>query len=75
MRHPLRTAGVLFLLLVSGIMGSIAFTAHAQSSAPSCPANEIFKWVLPGTPTSLNPLTFVTGTAYNWEFEYPGGNE
>ncbi|MDG6991204.1 MAG: ABC transporter substrate-binding protein, partial [Nitrososphaerota archaeon] len=22
----------------------------------------------------LNPLTFVTGTAYNWEFEYPGGN-
>ena len=66
---------MLFLLLVSGIMGSIAFTAHAQSSAPSCPANEIFKWVLPGTQTSLNPLTFVTGTAYNWEFEYPGGNE
>lgn len=45
------------------------------ASAPTCPANEIFKWVLPGTPTSLNPLTFVTGTAYNWEFEYPGGNE
>jgi ABC-type transport system substrate-binding protein len=59
------------------MMGTIAFTAHAQTSsgAPTCPTNEIFKWVLPGTPTSLNPLTFVTGTAYNWEFEYPGGNE
>lgn len=67
----------MFLLVVSGIMGTVAFTANAQSTsgAPSCPANEIFKWVLPGTPTSLNPLTFVTGTAYNWEFEYPGGNE
>jgi ABC-type transport system substrate-binding protein len=59
------------------MMGTLAFTVHAQttSGAPNCPTNEIFKWVLPGTPTSLNPLTFVTGTAYNWEFEYPGGNE
>jgi ABC-type transport system substrate-binding protein len=67
----------MFLLVVSGMLGIVAFStsSNAASSAPNCPANEIFKWVLPGTPTSLNPLTFVTGTAYNWEFEYPGGNE
>lgn len=67
----------MFLLIVSGVLGIVAFSARAQTSnsVPSCPANEIFRWVLPGTPTSLNPLTFVTGTAYNWEFEYPGGNE
>lgn len=65
----------MFLLVISGMLGMVAFSANAQSSgAPSCPANQVFKWVLPGTPTSLNPLTFVTGTAYNWELEYPGGN-
>jgi ABC-type transport system substrate-binding protein len=60
------------------IMSSMLFVAPRPSTAqatPNCPSNQIFKWVLPGTPTSLNPLTFVTGTAYNWEFEYPGGNE
>jgi ABC-type transport system substrate-binding protein len=55
------------------MVGTVAIV-RAQT-APTCPANEIFKWVLPGTPSSLNPLTFLTGTAYNWEFEYPGGNE
>jgi ABC-type transport system substrate-binding protein len=78
LQHPVRTVALLLLLLMSGIMGFTAVAVQAQSStqtAPSCPSNEIFKWVLPGTPTSLNPLTFVTGTAYNWEFEYPGGNE
>lgn len=65
---------VISILLVYSLIGVGVLSTKAQS-APSCPSNEIFRWVLPGTPTSLNPLTFVTGTAYNWEFEYPGGNE
>ncbi|MDE1854032.1 MAG: hypothetical protein KGI38_09870 [Thaumarchaeota archaeon] len=73
MRSPSRTVAVIALLVVSSLIGTAAIS-RAQSPAPSCPANETLKWVLPGTPTSLNPLTFVTGTAYQWEFEYPGGN-
>lgn len=69
----MRAVAVISLLVVSSMLAATVISTKAQT-APSCPSNEIFKWVLPGTPTSLNPLTFVTGTAYQWEFEYPGGN-
>jgi peptide/nickel transport system substrate-binding protein len=73
LRSVFKTVAVISLLAVSSLLGFSVFTTRAQT-APSCPANQIFRWTLPGTPTSLNPLTFVTGTAYPWEFEYPGGN-
>jgi peptide/nickel transport system substrate-binding protein len=47
-------------------------TAQSNTTSTSCSSNDIFKWTLVGTPTSLNPLTFITGTGYVWELEYPG---
>ena len=76
MRHLAGTVAVLLILAVSSVFAfaPLAPATHSQAP-PTCPSSQVFKWVLPGTPTSLNPLTFVTGTAYPWEFEYPGGNE
>ncbi len=49
----------------------------AQSSTPStqCNSSNTFQWTLVGTPTTLNPLTFITGTGYVWLLEYPGATD
>lgn len=62
------------LLLLSAFSGAIPIAVRAQGNS-QCTADNTFQWTLNGTPTSLNPLTFITGTAYNWELEYPGTTE
>jgi ABC-type transport system substrate-binding protein len=44
----------------------------SSTSATSCPASNTFDWTLVRPPASLNPLTFITGTGYIFELEYPG---
>jgi ABC-type transport system substrate-binding protein len=46
-----------------------------QSSSTQCNSGNTFNWTLVGTPTSLNPLTFITGTGYVWLLEYPGATD
>src|SRR5579872_1498283 len=59
------------LLAMSSTPQTNFFRASAQT-APNCNASNTFQWTLVGTPTSLNPLTFITGTGYVWLLEYPG---
>src|SRR5487761_569928 len=66
--------GVIVLLgvLLLGMAFPQSSFPHSQASAPTCTAANTFQWTLVGTPTTLNPLTFITGTGYVWLLEYPG---
>lgn len=43
-------------------------------STATCTQGNTFQWTLVRPPASLNPLTFITGTAYVFELEYPGAS-
>ena len=65
---------VLFLsVLLVAMSAPQSFIPHvAAQSSTQCTSSNTFQWTLVGTPTSLNPLTFITGTGYVWLLEYPG---
>jgi len=84
--HNVRFANAkkVLILTLDFILFTMAFpqttlpNAAAQSTTqttPNCTSANTLQWTLVGTPTSLNPLTFITGTGYVWLLEYPGATD
>ena len=74
-KSPSRRAVLILLVFLFAFQIVSSNTSSRLESAATenaCPASNTFQWTLVRPPASLNPLTFITGTGYIFELEYPG---
>jgi len=63
------------VMLISQFSDPVHSFAQQTGTLTSCPQNSTFQWTLVRPPASLNPLTFITGTAFIFLLEYPGATD